>query len=67
MISIQTVEWFRFISTSPPEGGFPMFIFLVPVFVMILAPLFAIGSISVAQISYEKSLKKNVKKMQSRV
>ena len=67
LISIQTVEWYQFILTSPPAGGFPIFIFLVPVFVIILAPLFALGPISMAQISYEKSLMKNIKKIQSKV
>ena len=65
IVSIQTVEWYQFVLASPPEGGFPIFIFLVPVFAMIMAPLFALGPISIAQISYEKSLKKNLKKVQS--
>ncbi len=63
IISIQTVEWYQFVLVSPPPGGFPIFIFFVPVIAMIMAPLFALGPISIAQISYEKSLKKNVKKL----
>jgi len=67
MVSIQTVAWYQFVLTSPPEGGFPIFIFLVPVFAMIMAPLLALGPISIAQISYEKSLKKNVRKLTHQV
>ena len=56
----QTIEWYQFVLSSPPEGGFIMLIFLVPVGAVIVSPLLALGPISIVYVLYEKSLLKNL-------
>lgn len=58
---LQTVEWYQFVLTSPPEGGFILLIFFIPVLAVIVSPLLALGPISVVYVLYEKSLGKNLK------
>jgi hypothetical protein len=57
---IQTIDWYQFVLISPPEGGFTLLIFLIPVVAVIVSPLLALGPISVAYMLYEKSLVKNL-------
>ncbi|MHA2426382.1 MAG: hypothetical protein ACXAEF_16455, partial [Candidatus Thorarchaeota archaeon] len=56
----QTIEWYQFVLSSPPEGGFTLLIFLIPVVAVIASPLLALGPISVVYVLYEKALAKNL-------
>ncbi|MFX1579258.1 MAG: hypothetical protein ACFFBJ_06385 [Promethearchaeota archaeon] len=56
----QTIEWYQFVLSSPPEGGFSMLIFLIPVGVVIVSPLLALGPISLVYVLYEKSRVRNL-------
>jgi hypothetical protein len=61
---VQTIEWYQFVLQSPPEGGFSILIFLVPVAAIVAAPLLALAPISIAYVLYEISLKRNLPKLQ---
>ncbi|MFW9962168.1 MAG: hypothetical protein ACFFCX_01265 [Candidatus Sifarchaeia archaeon] len=63
----QTVEWYQFMLSSPPEGGFTMLIFLIPVAAVIVSPLLALGPISVLYVLYEKSLSRNLERLGHRI
>lgn len=63
----QTIEWYQFVLTSPPEGGLTLLIFLIPVAAVIVSPLLALGPISIAYVLYEKSLLKNLDSLGSRI
>ncbi|MFX1606628.1 MAG: hypothetical protein ACFFDD_12065 [Promethearchaeota archaeon] len=63
----QTVEWYQFVLTSPPEGGFTLLIFLIPVVAVIVSPLLALGPISVVYVLYEKSLVKNMQSLSTHI
>jgi hypothetical protein len=56
----QTIEWYQFVLISPPEGGFTLLIFLVPVVAVIVSPLLALGPISIVYVLHEKSLIRNL-------
>ena len=51
----QTIEWYQFVLQSPPEGGFSILIFLIPVAAVAVAPILALGPISFVYIFYMKS------------
>ncbi|MFX1560935.1 MAG: hypothetical protein ACFFBL_10145 [Promethearchaeota archaeon] len=63
----QTVEWYQFVLASPPEGGFTLLIFLIPVVAVIVSPLLALGPISVVYVLYEKSLVKNMQSLSTHI
>lgn len=63
----QTIEWYQFVLSSPPEGGFSLLIFLIPVVAVFVSPLLALGPISVVYVLYEKSLVKNLGSFQERI
>jgi hypothetical protein len=60
---VQTVEWYQFVLQSPPEGGFPILIFMFPVIAIAVAPLLALGPISIVYVLYEISLTRNIPKL----
>jgi len=62
---IQTIGWYQFVLQSPPEGGFSLLIFLVPVAAVVAAPLLALGPISLIFVVYEISLTKSLHKLRS--
>jgi len=62
---IQTIGWYQFVLQSPPEGGFSLLIFLVPVAAVVAAPLLALGPISLIFVVYEISLTKSLRKLRS--
>lgn len=64
---IQTIEWYQFVLLSPPEGGFSLVIFLIPVIAVVVSPLLALGPISLVYVLYEKSLKRNLTIMGARI
>ena len=64
---LQTIEWYQFVLLSPPEGGFTLLIFLIPVVSVIVSPLLALGPISVVYVLYEKSLTKNLTALGTRI
>ncbi len=63
----QTVEWYQFMLTSPPPGGFTMLIFLIPVAAVIVSPILALGPISVVYVVYEKSLMRNLTSLEYKI
>jgi hypothetical protein len=64
---VQTIEWYQFVLSSPPEGGFPLLIFMIPLIAVVVSPLLALGPISFVYFLYEKSLKKNLNKFRSHI
>ena len=64
---LQTIEWYQFVLSSPPEGGISILVFLIPVAATIISPLLALGPISIVYSSYEKSLAKNVIALQKSI
>ena len=63
----QTVEWYQFVLSSPPPGGFTMLIFLIPVMAVVTSPILALGPISVVYVLYERSLVKNMASFKDRI
>ena len=63
----QTIEWYQFVLISPPEGGFTLLIFLIPVVAVIVSPLLALGPISIVYVLYEKSLVNNLASLSIRI
>ena len=63
----QTIEWYQFVLSSPPPGGFTMLIFLIPVVAVVTSPILALGPISVVYVLYEKSLTKNIASFKNRI
>ena len=64
---IQTIEWYQFVLVSPPEGGFSVLIFLVPLVAVVISPLLALGPISLVYLLYEASLSKHLTNYRSSV
>lgn len=64
---IQTIEWYQFVLTSPPEGGFSLLIFLIPLVAVVFSPLLALGPMSFVYLLYELSLKKNLGRLNSNI
>lgn len=64
---IQTVEWYQFVLISPPEGGFSLLIFLIPLVAVIVSPILALGPTSLIYALYEKSLGRNLTILDSRI
>ena len=62
----QTVEWYQYVLSSPPPGGFTMLIFLVPVVAVVTSPILALGPISLVYVLYEESLVKNMASFEKR-
>ena len=62
----QTVEWYQYVLSSPPPGGFTMLIFLVPVMAVVTSPILALGPISLVFVLYEESLVKNLASFKER-
>jgi len=56
---LQTIDWYQYLLEHPPEEGFSLLIFLVPVAAIMAAPILALGPISVIYIFYIKSFEKN--------
>jgi hypothetical protein len=56
---IQTVDWYQYLLSHPPEEGFSLLVFLVPVAAVIAAPILALGPISAVYIFYVRSYEKN--------
>ena len=56
---LQTIDWYQYLIDHPPEEGFSLLIFLVPVAAIMAAPILALGPISVIYIFYIKSFEKN--------
>jgi hypothetical protein len=56
---LQTIEWYQYLVEHPPEEGFSLLVFLVPVAAIMAAPILALGPISVIYIFYIKSFEKN--------
>ena len=63
----QTIDWYQFVLSSPPEGGFSLLIFLIPVGVVIASPLLALGPISLVYLSYELSLSRNLTSLSNQI
>jgi hypothetical protein len=63
----QTIEWYQYVLSSPPPGGFTMLIFLIPVMAIITSPILALGPISVVYVLYERSLVKNMASFKDRI
>jgi hypothetical protein len=63
----QTIEWYQFVLSSPPPGGFAMLILLVPVVAVVTSPILALGPISLVYVLYEESLVKNAASLKSRL
>jgi hypothetical protein len=63
----QTIEWYQFVLSSPPPGGFTMLIFLIPVMAVVISPILALGPISVVYVLYEESLVKNMASLKDRI
>ncbi|MHA1951645.1 MAG: hypothetical protein ACXAAO_10000 [Candidatus Thorarchaeota archaeon] len=64
---LQTIEWYQFVLTSPPEGGLSLLIFLIPLIAVVVSPLLALGPISVVYVLYEISLTRNLKRLRSHI
>jgi len=64
---LQTIEWYQFVLIFPPEGGFTLLIFLIPVAAVIVSPLLALGPISIAFVMYERSIRKNIQSLETRI
>lgn len=64
---IQTVEWYQFVLISPPEGGFSLLIFLIPLVAVIVSPIRALVPTSLIYALYEKSLGRNLTILDSRI
>ncbi len=62
---IQTIGWYQIVLQSPPEGGFSLLIFLVPVAAVAAAPILALGPILLIFVIYEISLKRSLPKLRS--
>ena len=60
---IQTIGWYQIVLQSPPEGGFSLLIFLVPVAAVAAAPLLALGPILLIFVVYEISLAKSLPRL----
>jgi hypothetical protein len=56
---LQTIDWYQYLVNHPPEEGFSLLIFLVPVAAVIAAPILALGPISIIYVFYVKSFEKN--------
>ena len=59
---LQTIDWYQYLVDHPPEEGFSLLIFLVPVAAVIAAPILALGPISLIYVFYVKSFEKNQSK-----
>jgi len=59
---VQTIDWFQYLTEHPPEEGFSLLVFLVPVAAVVAAPILALGPISVIYVFYVKSFEKNQSK-----
>ncbi len=64
---LQTIDWFQYLSEHPPEEGFSLLIFLVPVAAIVAAPILALGPISAIYVFYVKSFQKNQSKYKQRL
>lgn len=61
LISLEMIEWYQML---PGQIEIPLEFFLLPVMVVILAPVIGAAIVSIVFISYEMSLDKNIKKLQ---
>jgi len=64
LIVLQTYEWFALL---PGTIEVPLWFFLLPVVVIFIAPLLAMGPISVVYSFYELALRRNVKDLERRM
>jgi hypothetical protein len=58
LTAFQLVEWYQFI-TSQGELMYPIIVYLFPVSVIFAAPLIALAPISIVNVFYEMSVRKN--------
>ncbi|MFQ5831630.1 MAG: hypothetical protein ACE5H4_02915 [Candidatus Thorarchaeota archaeon] len=63
LVAIGTIEWYQTITL--PES-FPVIILLVPVISIVGAPFLAIAPISVVHACYERSLRRNMKALETK-
>ncbi|MHA1388421.1 MAG: hypothetical protein ACTSR9_08310 [Candidatus Thorarchaeota archaeon] len=56
---LQTIDWYQYLIEHPPEEGFSLLVFLVPVAAILAAPILALGPISVVYLFYVKSKLRN--------
>jgi len=64
LLGIQTLDWFNWLVTESPPEGFPVFLYSLPVFVVFLSPIIALGPLSIVNTFYELSAKKNIIKLE---
>ena len=63
LLSIQSVGWFQWMATVSPPEGFPIFLYVIPVIIVFLSPILAMGPISAVNLFYAVSLRRNILKV----
>ena len=57
---LQTIDWYQYLLQYPPEEGFSLLVFLVPVAAVLTAPILALSPISVVYVFYLKSIAREI-------
>ncbi|NWF96607.1 MAG: hypothetical protein HXY34_10750 [Candidatus Thorarchaeota archaeon] len=66
LLGVQMVDWYQAISANP-ELMYPLFVYFIPVTVVFAAPLIVLAPISIVNLFYETSLKKNARSLVSQM
>ena len=67
LLGIQSINWFTWVAFVSPPEGFPILLYVIPVIIVFLSPILAMGPLSVTNLFYEISSLKNIERIREKM